>query len=230
MLPISYKRHRFPPEVIRYAVWLYFRFALSLRDVEDLLAERGIEVSYETVRCWTRKFGRAFARNLRRSRPRPTATWHLDEMVVRIGGRRMFLWRAVDSEGEVLDMLVQKRRNKAAALRLLRKLLRGQGIRPEAIVTDGLGSYASALNAIGLARRHRPGRLRGNNRAENSHLPIRKRERIMQHFKSQGSAQLFLSTHAAFYNAFNVQRHLLSRSSFRRLRSEAMTVWAAATA
>jgi putative transposase len=178
--PISYKRHRFPPDVIRHAVWLYFRFALSLRDVEDLLAERGIEVSYETVRCWTRKFGRAFAGNLRRSRPRPTATWHLDEMVVKIGGRRMFLWRAVDSEGEVLDMLVQKRRNKAAALRLLHKLLRGQGIRPETIVTDGLSSYGAALSAIGLARRHRPGRLRANNRAENSHLPIRKRERMMQ--------------------------------------------------
>ncbi len=189
MTAISYKRHRFPPEVIRYAVWLYFRFALSLRDVEDLLAERGIDVSYETIRCWTRKFGRAFTRNLRHSRPSPTTTWHLDEMVVKIGSRRMFLWRAVDSEGEMLDMRVQKRRNKTAALRLVRKLLCRQGIRPEAIVTDGLSSCGSALNAIGLARRHRSGRLRGNNRAESSHLPIRKRERIMQRFKSQGSAR-----------------------------------------
>jgi transposase-like protein len=151
-------------------------------------------------------------------------------MVVKIGGQRMFLWRAVDSEGEVLDMLVQKRRNKAAALRLLRKLLRGQGIRPETIVTDGLRSYGSALSAIGLARRHRPGRLRANNRAENSHLPIRKRERMMQHFKSQGAAQLFLATHAAFYNVFYVQRHLLSRGSFRHRRSETTKLWAAATA
>ena len=140
MQPISYKRHRFPPEVIRHAVWLYLRFTLSLRDVEDLLAERGIDVTYETVRCWTRKFGRQFARNLRRSRFPPTAIWHLDEMVVTIVGKRMFLWRAVDSEGEVLDMLVQKRRNKAAALRRLRKLLRRQGDRPKAIVTDGLSS------------------------------------------------------------------------------------------
>ena len=142
----------------------------------------------------------------------------------------MFLWRAVDSEGEVLDMLVQKRRNRAAAVRLLRKLLRRQGIRPEAIVTDGLSSYAAALALIGLGRRHRPGRLRRNNRAENSHLPLRKRERILQRFKSQGSAQLFVSTHAAFYNSFYVQRHLLSRQSFRCLREEARRVWAAATA
>lgn len=225
-----YKRHRFPPEVIRYAVWLYFRFTLSLRSVEDLLAERGIEVSYETVRCWTRKFGRDFARNLRASRPRPTATWHLDEMVVKIGGRRMFLWRAVDSEGEVLEMLVQKRRNKAAALKLLRRLLKRQGIRPERLVTDGLNSYCSAASCLGLARRHRPGRLRENNRAECSHQPVRRRERTMQRFKSQGSAQQFVSTHAAIYNVFNVQRHLVSRGSFRVLRGGAMSAWAAATA
>jgi transposase-like protein len=229
MQPISYKRHRFPPEVIRYTVWLYFRFTLSLRDVEDLLAERGIEVSYETVRCWTQKFGRQFARNLRRSRPRPTATWHLDEMVVRISGRRMFLWRAVDSEGEVLDMLVQRRRNKVAALRLLRKLLRRHGIRPEAIVTDGLSSYRSAANTMGLERRHRPGKLRGNNRAENSHQPVRRRKRVMKRFKAPGSAQQFLATHAAVYNAFNIQRHLLSRRSMRRLRNDAMSTWAAAS-
>jgi transposase-like protein len=128
---------------IRYAVWVYFRFALSLRDVVDLLAERGIEVSSETIPCWTRQFGRAFARKLRRFRPRPTATWHLDEMVVRVGGKGMLLWRAVDSEGEVLDMLVQQRRDRAAALKLLRKLLRGQGIRPEAIVTDEIVPFRS---------------------------------------------------------------------------------------
>lgn len=134
--PVSYKRHRFPADVIRHAVWLYFRFTLSLRDVEELLAQRGVEVSYETIRCWTLKFGRLFAHNLRRHRPTPTGRWHLDEMVVKIGGRRMFLWRAVDDEGEVLDMLVQERRNKAAALKLLRKLLKNQGIHPETITTD----------------------------------------------------------------------------------------------
>lgn len=122
MQPISYRRHRFPPETIRLAVWLYYRFTLSLRDVEDLLAERGIDVSYETVRCWANKFGPAIAANIRRARGRADSVWHLDEMVVRINGERMFMWRAVDKEGEVLDMLVQKRRNKAAALKLLRKL------------------------------------------------------------------------------------------------------------
>ena len=138
MRPISYKRHRFPPEVIRHAVWLYSRFKLSFRDVEELLAQRGMEASYETVRCWTLKFGRLFAHNVRRSRPKPTGRRHLDEMVVKIGGRRMYLWRAVDDEGEVLDMLVQKRRNKAAALKLLRKLLKNHGVHPETIVTDKL--------------------------------------------------------------------------------------------
>ncbi len=151
---ISYKRHRYPPEVIRHAVWLYFRFTLSLRDVEELMAQRGVEVSYETIRCWTLKFGRQFAHNLRRTRSKPTARWHLDEMVVKIGGKRMFLWRAVDDEGEVLDMLVQERRNKGAALKLLRKLLKNQGVRPEAIVTDKLASYRAAARDLGLTARH----------------------------------------------------------------------------
>ena len=151
MKPISYKRHRFPPDVIRQAVWLFFRFTLSLRDVEELLAARGIDVSYETIRCWTLKFGRLYAHNLRRSRPTPTGRWHLasgiwhlDEMVVKIRGQRMYLWRAVDDEGEVLDVLVQKRRNKDAAMKLLRKLLKNQGVHPESITTDGLASYRAA--------------------------------------------------------------------------------------
>ena len=141
----------------------------------------------------------------------------------------MFLWRAVDDEGEVLDMLVQKRRNKQAALRLLRKLLKRQGIRPETIVTDGLASYGAATYELGCSDRHRPGRLRENNRAENSHLPIRRRERKQQRFKSQGSAQRFLATHAAVYNTFNVQRHLIRRSTLRHLRTAAMATWNAAT-
>lgn len=172
--PISYKRYRFPPDVIRHAVWLYFRFTLSLRDVEELLAKRGVEVNYETIRCWTQKFGQQFARNPRRSRPRPTGRWHLDEMVVKIAGKRKYLWRAVDDEGEVLDMLVRERRNKGAALKLLRKLLKNLGVRPEAIVTDKLASYRAAARDLGLADRHRPGGMRENNRAENSHLPIRR--------------------------------------------------------
>jgi putative transposase len=230
MKPISYKRHRFPADVIRQAVWLYFRFTLSFRDVEELLAQRGIEVSYETIRCWTLKFGRLYAHNLRRSRPGPTGRWHLDEVVVKIRGRRMYLWRAVDDEGEVLDVLVQKRRNKAAALKLLRKLLKNQGVHPESITTDGLASYPAAMRDLGCKDRHRPGRLRENNRVENSHLVIRRRERKQQKFKSQGSAQRFLSTHAAVYNVFNTQTHLIRRSTLRRFRAEAHQTWAAATA
>jgi len=228
--PISYKRHRFPPDVIRHAVWLYFRFTLSLRDVEELLAQRGVEVSYETIRCWTLKFGRMFAHNLRRSRPKPTGRWHLDEMVVKIGGKRMFLWRAVDDEGEVLDMLVRERRNKGAALRLLRKLLKNLGVRPESIVTDKLASYRAAARDLGLTDRHRPGGMRENNRAENSHLPIRWRERKQQKFKSRASAQKFLSSHAAVYNVFNLQPHLIRRPTLRHLRADAHQTWAAATA
>ena len=147
MRPISFKRHKFPADVIRYAVWLYFRFTLSFRDVEELLAQRGIEVSYETIRCWTLKFGPLIAANLRRRRSAPSPRWHLDEMVVRIRGRRMFLWRAVDDEGEVLDMLVQRRRNKYAALKLLRKLLKRQGVHPQTITTDKLASYRAAARA-----------------------------------------------------------------------------------
>jgi len=155
MQPVSFKRHRFPADVIRHAVWLYFRFTLSFRDVEELLAQRGIEASYEVVRCRTLKFGQAFAQNLRRSRPKSTGRWQLDEMVVTIGGKRMWLWHAVDDEGEVLDMLVQKRRNTGAALRLLRKLLKNQGIHPETIVTDKLASYGAAT--LSCRNRHRAG-------------------------------------------------------------------------
>ena len=230
MQPVSYKRHRFPPDIIRQAVWLYFRFTLSFRDVEEMLAKRGIETSYETIRCWTLKFGREFARNLRRSRSKPTRRWHLDEMVVKIAGRRMWLWRAVDDEGEVLDCLVQKRRNTKAAVRLLRKLLKHQGIHPETIVTDKLASYRAAARELHLSDRHRPGRMLGNNRAENSHLVIRRRERKQQKFKSQRSAQRFLSTHAAVYNIFNFQRHMISRPTLRLFRAEADRTWTAATA
>jgi transposase-like protein len=230
MKPISFKRHRFPPDVIRYAVWPYFRFTLSLRDVEELLAQRGIVVSREAVRCWVIKFGPLIAANLRRRRCAPSARWHLDEMVVKIRGRRMWLWRAVDDEGEVLDMLVQKRRNKQAALKLFRKLLKNQGIHPETITTDKLASYRAALRQLGLTDRHRPGGMRQNNRAENSHLVIRRRERKQQKFKSQGSAQRFLGAHGPIYNTFNLQPHLVTRLTLRRLRAEAYQAWAEAAA
>jgi putative transposase len=226
---LSYRRHRFPGFVIQHAVWLYFRFALSYRDVEDMLAERGIDVTYETVRRWALKFGTAIACKLRRGRPRPHEQWHLDEVFVSINGRQFYVWRAVDSEGEVLDILVQPRRDRKAALKLMRKLLKRQGIAPVTIVTDKLRSYSSALCDLGIARRHDTGRWR-NNRAENSHQPLRQRERRMRRFKSSGSAQRFLSIHAAIYNVFNIQRHLTSRRTLRGFRHQAMRTWRQATA
>src|SRR5256714_10359048 len=224
MVKISYRRHRFPPIVIQPAVWLYLRFTLSYRDVEDLLAERGVDVSYETVRSWVLKFGPVIARRLRRRRPRPSDRWHLDEMVVRVAGKRIYLWRAVDHEGEVLDVLVQSRRDSRAASRLMRKLLKKQGFAPKLLVTDKLRSYGSAFRQLKLICRHEQG-LRKNNRAENSHQPVRRRERKMQRFKSTRSAQRFLSMHAAGPNTFNLQRHLVSRSTLQIFRAEAVARW-----
>ncbi len=229
MQPVSYLRHQFPAEVIRHAVWLYFRFTLGYRDVEELMAERRIETSYETVRRWVRKFGPMYARSLGRLRPRPMGTWHLDEMVVSIQGQRMYLWRAVDSEGEVLDLLVQSKRDKAAALRLIRKLLKKQGYAPAVLATDKLGSYGVARRELGSAARHEQG-LRKNNRAENSHQPVRRRERRQQRFKSAGSAQRFLPAHEAVYNTLNLQRHLVSRRTLTTFRAEAAQAWQTTTA
>jgi putative transposase len=177
MRTVSYSRHRFPAEIIQHAVWLYFRFPLSFRDVEDLLAERGIDVSYETVRRWSVKFGLAYAKTLRKTHPRADVRWHLDEVFVSINGKTIYLWRAVDCEGEVLDVLVQSRRNKQAALKLMRKLLKSQGFCPTAVVTDKLPSYGAALSDIGMKARHITGG-RVNNRAEISHLPIQQRSTI----------------------------------------------------
>ena len=224
MTPISFNRHRFPPTIIQHAVWLYARFTLSFRDVEELLAERGIDVSNETVRRWFLKFGLLIAGNLRRSRPRPSASWHLDEMVIKIRGRKHWLWRAVDDEGEVLDFLVQRRRCARSARRLLRKLLKKQGFAPKRITTDKLKSYCVAICKERLCAVHDQG-LRANNRAENSHQPVRRRERKQQRFKSAGSAQRFLSIHAAVQNAFYVQRHLLPRAIFKTFRAETFAVW-----
>ena len=189
---ISFKRHRFPPEIIRRAVWLYARFTLSYRDVEDLLAERGLDISYESVRRWFLKFGAPIARNLRHTRPIPNGYWHLDEMVIVIRGQRYWLWRGVDNEGEVLDFLVQSKRNAQAALKLMRKLLKKQGWTPTRITTDKLRSYHVAIRTLGLTAQHIDNK-RANNRAENSHQPVRRRERKQQRFKSPGSAQRFLN-------------------------------------
>jgi putative transposase len=183
-------------------------------DVEDLLAERGIAVSYETVRRWVNHFGPMIAADLRRRRPRPATIWHLEEVYLKIAGRVVYLWRAVDAAGEVLDVLVQSKRNKHAALKLMRKLLKKYGFVPDRMITDDLRSYGAAALDLGIGSRHERGRWK-NNRAENSHQPTRRRERKMQRFKSPGSAQKFLSTHAAVHNTFNAQRHLTSAGTHR---------------
>ena len=224
MQNISFKRHRFPPEVIRHAVWLYARFTLSFRDVEDLLAERGLDISNETARRWFLKFGKCIARNLRSNRPTPSDYWHPDEMVIVIRGKRYWLWRAVDNEGEVLDFLVQPKRNAKAALKLMRKLLKRQRWAPTRIVTDKLKSYRVAFRTLGLTAEHIDNK-RSNNRAENSHQPVRRRERKMQRFKSPGSAQRFLSIHSAVYNAFYLQRHLINRPTLKQYRADAFAAW-----
>jgi len=177
MTVLSYSRYRFPREVIQRAVWMYLRFTLSFRDVEDLLAERGITVTYESIRRWVLTFGPVLARELRARRPKPHSSWHLDEMFVRIGGRQMYLWRAVDAEGEVLEVLVQPKRDRRAAQKLMRKLLKKQGMAPDTWVTHKCPAYGAALRELNLNRAAHVQRKRANNRAESSHVPVRRRER-----------------------------------------------------
>jgi putative transposase len=201
----SYAGHRFPPEVIGHAVWLYFRFPLGLRMVEELLAARGITVSHETVRQWALKFGQDFANRTRRRLPRPGDEWHLDEVAIRIAGKKRWLWRAADQDGLVLEVLAQSRRDKKAAKRLLRKLLKRQGRPPRAMIADKLASYGAAKEELMPGVEHR--RHKGlNNRAENSHQPTRRRERQMKRFKSAGQAQRFLSAHDQINNLFHLYR------------------------
>ena len=225
MPPLSYSGYRFPPEIIQRAVWMYLRFTLSFRDVEELLAERGIEVTYESVRRWVLTFGPQIVRRLRARRPRPHGRWHLDEMAVRIGGKLMYLWRAVDAEGEVLDVLLQAKRDTKAARKLMRKLLKRQGMVPDEWVTDQNPSYGAALRSLKLTRAVHTRRKRANNRAESSHVPVRRRERKLQGFKSPRSAQRFLSLHAATYNLFTVPCHLVSARTHRLFRAEAFEAW-----
>jgi len=224
MKKISYSGYRFPREIIEQTIWLYLRFTLSFRDVEDLLAERGVTVSYETIGRWVNHFGPMIAADLRKRRPKPHTTWRLDEVYLKIDGRLVYLWRAVDAEGEVLDVLVQAKRNKHAALKLMRKLLKKYGFVPDRLIADDLRSYSAAAHDLGIENRHERGRWR-NNRAENSHQPTRRKERKMQGFKSPGSAQKFLSAHAAVCNTFNVQRCLTSASRRRAFRASAMNMW-----
>lgn len=220
----SYRGYRFPPEIISHAVWLYHRFCLSFRDVEDLLAERGITVSYETIRQWCRKFGSEYARRLKRREGRLGDTWHLDELFVTIQGRRQYLWRAVGQDGDVLDILVQPRRNRRAAERFFRRLLKGQGGEPNRLVTDKLRSYGAAVRTTLPSVIHDTKQY-ANNRAEVSHQPTRQRERQMRRFKSPGQAQRFLSAHGVIQNLFRVGRHLLRPTHYRQLRERSFVVW-----
>ena len=223
-----YAGYRYPAEIISYAVWLYFRFPLSLRMVEEMLAARGLSVTYETVRQWGLKFGREFANRLCRRAPHRGDKWHLDEVVLTIAGKKHWLWRAVDQEGFVLDVLVQSRRDKKAAKRLFRKLLKKQGRAPRVLITDKLRSYAAAKREImpGVEHRQHKGL---NNRAENSHQPTRRRERIMKRFKSPRQVQRFLSTHDQVANVFSRRRNQDTAAKFRTARRQAFTTWAEAT-
>ena len=207
--PAVYRRHRFPAEIISHAVWLYFRFNLSHRDGEELLAERGIPVSYEAIRLWCPKFGPAYAEQRRRRRPGPADKWHVDAMQLKILGTKSWLWRAVDQDGFVLDILVQERRNGQAAVASLRRVLAAAGGQPRVIITDKLASYVPAVRRVLPATEHRRHK-RSNNRLENSHLPVRKRERILQRFKSAGHAQRFLEPFSPVCNQFRPRRHRLS--------------------
>jgi len=225
--PLSYKRHRFPPEIIAHAVWLYFRFSLSLRLVEEMLLERGMVVSYETVRRWALKFGPEYTRRLKRKRPSRRDIWHLDEVVVTISGQKHWLWRAVDQDGYVLDEIVQTRRDTKAAKRLLRRLLKKQGCPPRRMITDKLGSYAAAHRQIMPAVEHRSHKGL-NNRAENSHLPLRRRERIMQGFRSPGGLQKFVSVFSAVGNLFVPPRSRRSALAIHLHRLKAMAAWKSA--
>jgi putative transposase len=217
------KGFRFPRSIISYAVWAYHRFALSTADVEDLLAERGIFVSRETIRKWVNRFGRHFARCIRRDRPKPNSKWHLDEAVIVIGGVKYWLWRAIDGEGDVLDILVQSRRNAKAARRFFGALVTQFG-EPRIVVTDKLRSYTKPVKALAPDADHRAHKGL-NNRIENSHRPTRKREKIFDRFKSPLQAQRFLSAHDQINTIFRPRRYKLSAASYRHARADAFGLW-----
>ncbi len=231
--PSPFRHFNSSPEVIRLVVMMYVRFPLSLRNVEDLLFERGIDLCHETVRFWWNRFGPMFAGDIRRQRVSRMLDfrhwrWHLDEMYVKLNGEMVYLWRAVDHEGEVLESFVTRTRDKAAALTFIKKALKRHG-RPEAIVTDGLRSYGAAMSELGNADR-REVRRWANNRAENSHLPFRRRERAMLRFRRMKSLQKFAAVHANLQNHFDTERHLVDRETFKRRRAAALTEWRAIAA
>jgi putative transposase len=219
-----YHRHRFPAEIISHSVWLYFRFALSFRDVEEMLAMRGVVLTYETVREWCLKFGQIYANKLRRRSPQPGDRWHLDEVFLKINGRIHYLWRAVDQDGDVLDILVQRSRDKKAAKKFFRKLLKGLRYVPSVVITDKLRSYSSAkAEVIPSVEHHQDKGL--NNRAENSHQPTRLRERVMRRFKSAGHAQRFLSAFGIITSHFRTGRHLCTAGVYREMMKRRLAVW-----
>ena len=216
------------PEVIRLVVMMYVKYPLSLRNVEDLLFERGIDICHETVRFWWNRFGPMFASEIKRKRSAHLRQhtqwrWHLNEVYVKINGQMHYLWRAVDHEGEVLESLATKERDKAAALKLMKRLMKRYG-KPEVVVTDGLRSYGAAMKAIGNQDRQEGGRWL-NNRAENSHQPFRRRERAMERFRKMTTLQKFAAVHGTVHNHFNQERHLISRDLYRERRSAALAEW-----
>jgi len=219
-----YHGYRFHPTIISHAVWLYHRFCLSLRDVEDLLAERGIAVSYESIRQWCNRFGPEYARKLKKGQGRLGDTWYLDEVFIKIRGELHYLWRAVDQDGDTIDILVQKRRNKAAAKRFFRKLLKGQNEPPWRVITDKLKSYSAAHREVFPSVTHSTEQYE-NNRAEVSHEPTRQRERQMRRFKSAGQAQRFLTVYGVVGNLFRLGRHLTPAIHYREFRSRAFCEW-----
>jgi putative transposase len=219
-----YHRHRFPAEIISHCVWLYFRFALSFRDVEEMLAMRGVALTYETVREWCLKFGQTYANGLRHKSPRPGDRWHLDEVFLKINGRLHYLWRAVDQDGDVLDILVQSHRDKKAAKKFFRKLLKQLRYVPSLIITDKLKSYRAAKAEVMPSVEHIQQKYQ-NNRAENSHEPTRLREKVMRRFKSAGHAQRFLSTFGVISSHFRVGRHLYSANGYRAIMRARFAVW-----
>ena len=225
----TYKRHRFPSDIISYAVWLYYRFNLSHRDIEDLLAERGITVSREAIRLWCIKFGALYARRLKRKHRGYGDTFYIDEVFVKINGKQHYLWRAVDQDGEVVDVYLQAKRDGAAAKRFFKRLLRSHGSEPRKIVTDKLRSYGVALRELMPEAIHSTQQYE-NNRVEQSHEATRARERGMRKFKSTRQAQRFLGTHAAVSNLFNLGRHLISAEHYRNLRVGAFSEWSRAVA
>lgn len=222
-MSISYKRHRFPAEIISYCVWLYYTFPLSFRDIQKMMTYRGIEVTYEAIRKWCRKFAQAYANHIRRRCPKPSDKWHLDEVVIKIKGKKYYLWRAVDKYGQVIDILMQSRRNEAAN-KFFRKLLKPQTAPPRVLITDKLGSYGAAKKKIlkGVDHRQHKGL---NNRAENSHRPTRIRERLMGRFKSPGHAQRFLSAFETIRGHFHPFQHQQSAPEFRDTLSRRFSSW-----